>query len=87
MFRFQAQSQGTLGFEEFLLLAERSEDRDPGAAMVGVLRARCVSGINLERILSNARLNPVNRPENLLRFLCCVAEQGNWRVNLDVRID
>ena len=55
--------------------------------MVGVLRSRCVSGINLERILSNARLNPVNRPENLLRFLCCIAEQSAWRVNLDVRID
>jgi hypothetical protein len=87
MFRFRAESQGALGVEDFLLLAERSSEEDPGTAMVGVLRTRRVRGINLERILSNPRLNPVDRPENLLRFLCCIAEQGAWGVNLDVRID
>jgi hypothetical protein len=87
MFRFRAESQGALGFEEFLRLAERSGDRDPGTAMVGVLRSRRVRGIDLERILNNPRLNPVDKPENLLRFLCTIAEQGAWGVNLDVRID
>ncbi len=33
------------------------------------------------------QLNPVDRPENLLRFLCHIAEQGGWAVNLDIRID
>jgi hypothetical protein len=87
MFRFRAESQGALGFEEFLRLAERSGDRDPGTAMVGVLRSRRVRGLDLERILSDPRLNPVDKPENLLRFLRTIAEQGAWGVNLDVRID
>jgi hypothetical protein len=87
MFRFRAVSQGSLGFEEFLRLADQSGDRDPGTAMVGVLRSRRVRGLDLERILSNPRLNPVDKPENLLRFLRTIAEQGAWGVNLDVRID
>jgi hypothetical protein len=87
MFRFRAESQGALGFEEFLRLAERSGDRDPGTAMVGVLRSRRVRGLDLERILNNPRLSPVDKPENLLRFLCTIAEQGAWGVNLDVRIN
>jgi hypothetical protein len=37
--------------------------------------------------LSSPRLNPADKPENLLRFLCTIAEQGAWGVNLDVRID
>jgi len=87
MFRFRAESQGALGFEEFLRLAERSGDRDPGTAMVGVLRSRRVPGLDLERILSDLRLNPVDKPENLLPFLRIIAEQGAWGMNLDVRID
>ena len=87
MFRFRAESQGSLGFEQFLRLAERSASSDPGTAMVEVLRSRSVPGIDLNRILSNSRLNPVNRPENLLPFLCHIAEQGDWAVNLNIRID
>jgi hypothetical protein len=87
MFRFQADSQGALGFEEFLRLAERSGDRDPGSAMVNVLRSRRVPGIDLNSILNNPQLNPENRPDNLLRFLCHIAERGGWGVKLDVRID
>jgi hypothetical protein len=44
-------------------------------------------GIDLNRILSSSHLNPVNRTENLLRFLCHIAEQGGWTVNLNIRID
>ena len=87
MFRFRADSQGSLGFEQFLRLAERSAQSDPGSAMVEVLRSRSVPGIDLNRILSSSHLNPVNRTENLLRFLCHIAEQGCWTVNLNIRID
>jgi len=87
MFRFRAESQGALGFEEFLRLAERSAERDPGTAMVAVLRSMGVPGIDLNGILSSPRLNPMDRPENLLRFLCHIAERGGWGVNLVVRID
>jgi len=87
MFRFRAESQDALGFEEFLGLAERSAERDPGTAMVAVLRSRRVPGIDLNGILSSPRINPVDRPENLLRFLCYIAGEGAWGVNLDVRID
>ena len=55
--------------------------------MVEVLRSRSVPGIDLNRILSSSQLNPVNRTENLLRFLCHIAEQGGWEVNLNIRID
>jgi hypothetical protein len=48
MFRFRAESQDALGFEEFLGLAERSAERDPGTAMVAVLRSRRVPGIDLK---------------------------------------
>ena len=68
MFRFRADSQGSLGFEQFLRMAERSAQNDPGSAMVEVLRSRSVPGIDLNRILSSSQLNPVNRTENLLRF-------------------
>ena len=87
MFRFRADSQGSLGFEQFLRLAERSAQSDPGSAMVEVLRSRSVPGIDLNRILSSSQLNPVNRTENLLSFLCHIAEQGGWTVNLNIRID
>jgi len=87
MFRFRAESQGSLGFEQFLRFAERSAHSDPGTAMVEVLRSLSVPGIDLNRILSNSQLNPVNRSENLLRFLCHIAEQGGWAVNLNIRID
>jgi hypothetical protein len=87
MFRFRAESQGSLGFEQFLRLAERSAHSDPGTAMVEVLRSHSVPGIDLNRILSNSQLYPVNRKENLLRFLCHIAEQGGWAVNLNIRID
>jgi hypothetical protein len=87
MFRFRADSQGSLVFEQFLRLAERSGCSDPGTAMVQLLRSRSVPGIDLNRILSSPQLNPVNRTENLLRFLCHIAEQGCWAVNLDIRID
>ena len=87
MFRFRADSKGSMGFEQFLRLAERSAHSDPGSAMVEVLRSRSVPGIDLNRILSNSQLNPVNRTENLLRFLCHIAEQGGWAANLNIRID
>lgn len=87
MFRFRAEGQGSLGFEQFLLLAQRSAHSDPGTAMVEVLRSHAVPGINLNRILGNTQLNPVNRTENLLRFLCYIAEHGDWAVNLNIRID
>ncbi len=55
--------------------------------MVAVLRSRRVPGIDLNGILSSPRINPVDRPENLLRFLCYIAGEGAWGVNLNVRID
>ena len=87
MFRFRSEGQGSLGFEQFLLLAQRSAHSDPGTAMVEVLRSRSVPGIDLNRILSSSLLNPVDRPQNLLRFLCHIAEHGGWAVNLDIRVD
>jgi hypothetical protein len=87
MCRFRAESQGSLGFEQFLRLAEQTGLGDPGSAMVQVLRSRSVPGIDLNRILSSTQLNPVDRPENLLRFLRHIAERGSWAVNLNIRID
>lgn len=86
-FRCRVQSQGSLSFEQFLRLAERSGHSDPGSAMVDVLRSHSVRGIDLNRILSSSQLNPVQRTENLLRFLSHIAEQGAWTANLDIRID
>jgi hypothetical protein len=55
--------------------------------MVEVLRSRSVPGIDLNRILSSSQLNPVDRPQNLLHFLCHIAKQGGWAVNLAIRVE
>jgi len=87
MFRIRAESQGSLGFDEFLRLAERSAHNDPGSAMVEVLRSHAVPGIDLNRILSSSHLNPVDRTDNLLRFLGHIVEEGALAVNVEIRID
>jgi hypothetical protein len=71
-------------FEDFLRDAERRPESDPGTAMVETLRRNHVDGINIDRIL--LRVDPRNRPENVLGFLSEIARAGSWKVNLNIRI-
>lgn len=80
MFRFRATTP--YGFEDFLREAEESGSRDPGTAMVNVLERRRIPGIEIHKYP-----DPRGRPENLLSFLRCIARDGRWGVNLDVRLD
>lgn len=73
-------------FEDFLAQADREPTSDPGTAMVNVLKKNPVRGINLDRILSDSRLDPQGRPANLIPFLRRIASDGDWGVNLSVRI-
>ena len=86
-YRFQAQPGSDYSFEDFLRDAERTGISDPGEAMLTVLERVHVPGVNVARIRSDARLNPSARPEQLLPFLRHICAEGQWKVNLDVRID
>ena len=83
---FTAQSRNVLTFEEFLDRARTAGSPDPGAAMMAVLRNNPVPGIDLYRIENDLSLNPSGNPGNVLRFLCHVAEVGQWGVNLNVTV-
>jgi hypothetical protein len=37
--------------------------------------------------LRSSSLNPCGRPVNLLAFLRHISSEGQWGVNLDIRID
>jgi hypothetical protein len=74
-----------MGFESFLDESCR-EGGDPGTAMVEVLKRRGVRGIDLNRILSTPGLDPRNSPSNLLPFLRRIASDGQWGVNLSIRV-
>jgi hypothetical protein len=83
---FKAQSRNVLTFEEFLDRARTAGISDPGAAMLTVLRNNPVPGIDLGRIERDLSLNPSGNPGNVLRFLCHVAEAGQWGVNMNVTV-
>jgi hypothetical protein len=83
---FATQDRNVITFEKFLRLAERAGSGDPGAAMVTVLRSNRVPGIDIDRIVNNLYLNPSGNPGNILKFLCHIAENGEWGVNMDVVI-
>lgn len=83
---FAAQDRNVITFEEFLRLAERAGSGDPGAAMVTVLRSNRVPGIDMSRIENDLSLNPSGNPSNILKFLCYIAENGEWGVNMNVVI-
>jgi len=87
LFQFNAQSRSSYTFEDFLRDAERTGITDPGEAMMTVLRKTRVPGLNLERLQSNRNLNPCGRPSNVLAFLRHICAEGQWGVNLDIRID
>jgi hypothetical protein len=86
-YQFQAQPDASYSFEDFLLDAERTGIRDPGEAMLTVLERVRVPGLNPARIRGDSRLNPCGRPEQLLPFLRYICEEGQWGVNLEIRID
>jgi hypothetical protein len=71
----------SIGFEEFLRLADQRPESDPGAAMVAVLREHEIPGINLSRYP-----DPTGCPRNLLPFLRRIAADGAWSVNLSVTV-
>lgn len=86
-FQFHARSSSSYSFEDFLRDAERTGIADPGEAMITVLRRMRVPGLNPEQILRSSSLNPCGRPVNLLAFLRHISSEGQWGVNLDIRID
>ncbi len=86
LFRINAQSKPSYTFEDFLRDAERTGITDPGEAMMTVLRKSRVPGLNLDRLQSNSNLNPSGRPSNMLAFLRYICAEGQWGVNLDIRI-
>jgi hypothetical protein len=75
-----------MGFEDFLAQADRAGMSDPGSAMVSVLERNAVRGIDLRRILSDPSLDPRNNPRNVVPFLRRIASDGQWNVNLSVRV-
>ena len=86
-YQFQARSSTSYSFEDFLRDAERTGIADPGDAMMSILRKIRIPGINPERIQSSSSLNPCGRPGNLIAFLRHICAEGQWGVNLEVRID
>ena len=86
-YQFQAQSESSCSFEDFLRDAERTGIADPGEAMMAVLQRRRIPGLNVNRIQSDSGLNPCGRPGNLLAFLRHISSEGQWAVNLNIRID
>jgi len=86
LFQFHAQSASSYTFEDLLRDAERTGITDPGEAMMTVLRKIRIPGLNLELLQSNSSLNPCGRPGNVLAFLRYICAEGQWGVNLDIRI-
>lgn len=82
-----ATHRNVLTFEEFLERAEKAGSRDPGTNMLCVLRCNPVPGIDLSRIEHDLSMNPCGNPGNVLRFLSHIAAEGQWGVNLTVKID
>lgn len=78
--------RNVLTFEEFLDRARTAGSSDPGAAMMAVLRNNSVPGIDLYRIEKDLSLDPSGNPGNVLRFLCHIASEGQWGVNLNVTL-
>jgi len=83
---FSIQSRSVISFEEFLNRARTSGITDPGTAMMSVLRVNHVPGVNVGRIERDLTLNPSGNPGNVLRFLCTIAREGQWGVNLNVTV-
>ena len=83
---FSTQSRSVITFEEFLNRARTSGITDPGTAMMSVLRINPVPGIEVGRLERDLTINPSGNPGNVLRFLCTVAREGQWGVNLNVTI-
>jgi hypothetical protein len=83
---FATQSRSVISFEEFLNRARTSGITDPGTAMMGVLRVNPVPGIDVGRIERDLTLNPSGNPGNVLRFMCTIAREGQWGVNLNVTV-
>jgi hypothetical protein len=81
---FATQSRSVISFEEFLNRARTSGITDPGTAMMSVLRINPVPGIEVGRLERDLTINPSGNPGNVLRFLCTVAREGQWGVNLNV---
>ncbi len=86
-YQFQAQPDAPYSFEDFLLDAEGTGIRDPGEAMLTVLERVRVPGVNAARIRGDSRLNPSGRLGQLLPFLRHICADGQWGVNLEIRID
>lgn len=86
-YQFQAQPNSRYSFEDFLHDAERTGITDPGEAMMNVLRRIRIPGINNELIQGSNSLNPCGRPANLIGFLRHICAEGQWGVNLEIRID
>lgn len=85
---FSTDPVSSMSFEDFLAKADREGgSADPGTAMVNILRQYRVGGIDLDRILSSPGLDPRNSPGRLIPFLRRIASDGQWGVNLSVRID
>jgi len=83
---FATQSRSVISFEEFLNRARTSGITDPGTAMMSVLRINPVPGIEVGRLERDLTINPSGNPGNVLRFLCTVAREGQWGVNLNVTV-
>lgn len=83
---FASQSRSVITFEEFLNLARTSGITDPGTAMISVLRVNPVPGIDVGRIERDLTLNPSGNPGNVLKFMCTIAREGQWGVNMNVTI-
>lgn len=83
---FATQSRSVISFEEFLNRARTSGITDPGTAMMSVLRINPVPGIDVGRIERDLTLNPSGNPGNVLRFMCTIAREGQWGVNLNVTV-
>ena len=83
---FATQSRSVISFEEFLNRARTSGITDPGTAMMSVLRINPVPGLDVGRIERDLTINPSGNPGNVLKFLCTVAREGQWGVNLNVTI-
>ena len=83
---FSTKPRSVISFEEFLNRARTSGITDPGTAMMGVLRINPVPGLYVGRIERDLTLNPSGNPGNVLRFMCTVAREGQWGVNLNVTV-
>jgi len=83
---FATQPRSVISFEEFLNRARTSGITDPGTAMISVLRINPVPGLDVGRIERDLTLNPSGNPGNVLRFLCTIAREGQWGVNLNVTV-